>query len=153
MPTGRWDFLAEQKPQELRDYVLDQVADRLAAELREFPPAALDWEDQAELARFREVLEQPGRPELETYRVALELSRLELQHQVEAIDRFWSGPQARALLPSALEERRALFLVRWITESALSFQEFAKGKFKRRELVALVERLEERILKGYLLRL
>ena len=153
MPTGRWDFLAEQKPQPLREYVLDQVADRLAAELREFPPAQLDWEDPAELGRFREVLARPGKPGLETYRVALELSRLELLHEVDAVDRFWRSPLARQLLPDELEERTTLFLVRWITESALSFQEAAAGKFRRRDLVALVEHLEERMLRGYLLRL
>ena len=153
MSTGRWDFLAEQRTQPLEEFVLDQVADRLAAELRAFPATQLEWEDHAELSRFREVLERPGKPELETWRVALELSRLELLHEVEAIDRFWKGPQARELLPTPLEERTAVFLVRWITESALSFQEFAKGKFKRRALVALVERLEERMLRGYRLRL
>ena len=153
MTTGRWDFLAEQKPQPLEEFVLDQVADRLAAELRDFPRTQLEWEDAGELSRFREVLERPGKPPLETWQVALALSRLELLHEVEAIDRFWQSPQARALLPVALEERTAIFLVRWITESALSFQEFARGKFKRRALVALVERLEERMLRGYRLRL
>ena len=153
MTTGRWDFLEGHRAQPLEEYVLDQVADRLAAELRDFPRSQLEWDDPAERSRFREVLERPGKPELETWRVALELSRLELLHEVEAIDRFWSGPRARELLPTPLEERTAVFLVRWITEAALSFQEFGRGKFKRRALVSLIERLEERMLRGYRLRL
>ena len=27
---GRWDHLVDRKPQELKDYVLDEVADRIA---------------------------------------------------------------------------------------------------------------------------
>ena len=35
---SRWDHILERKPQELKDYVLDQVADQLAQDLRDFPP-------------------------------------------------------------------------------------------------------------------
>ena len=63
-------------------------------------------------------------------------------------------PRARfAHLPTPLEERRALFIARWLTESLLEFKEFAQGKFKRGDLVSLVERLEERLLAGQRLRL
>jgi hypothetical protein len=152
MATGRWDFLAEQKPQLLQEYVLDRVADRLAEELRAFPPA-LDWEDQREQDRWAEVLAQPGALARDTLRVGLELARLELLREVQAIDAFLRSPQAAALLPSPLEEKRALFVARWLTESLLEFKEFAQGKFKRGDLVSLVERLEERLLAGYVLRL
>ena len=148
---GRWDFLAEQKPQLLAEYVLDRVADRLAEELRAFPPA-LDWLDQREQDRFAEVLARPGAPALDTLRVGLALARLELLRQVELIDAFLRSTDAAALLPAKLEEQRALFITRWLTESLLEFQDFAKGKFKRRHLVALVERLEDRLLEGRSLR-
>ena len=152
MATGRWDFLAEQKPQRLQEYVLDRVADRLAEELRAFPPA-LDWEDPRERDRWAEVLAQPGTLALNTLRVGLELARLELLREVEAIDAFLRSPAAAPLLPTPLEERRALFVARWLTESLLEFKEFAQGKFKRGDLVSLVERLEERLLAGHRLRL
>jgi hypothetical protein len=152
MANGRWDFLAEQKPQRLQEYVLGQVADRLAEELRAFPPA-LDWEDQREHDRWAEVLSQPGMLARDTLRVGLELARLELLREVETIDAFLRGPQAGALLPTPLEERRALFVARWLTESLLEFKEFAQGKFKRGDLVSLVVLLEERLVPGFRLRL
>ena len=152
MATGRWDFLAEQKPQRLQEYVLDRVADRLAEELRAFPPA-LDWEDQREQDRFRDVLAQPGPLARDTLRVGLELARLELLREVEAIDAFLRSPQAPALLPTPLEEQRALFVARWLTESLLEFKEFARGKFGRGDLVTLVGLLEERLVPGFGLRL
>ena len=152
MGTGRWDFLAEQKPQSLQEFVLERVADRLAEELRDFPPA-LDWDDRREQDRFAEVLAQPGPLALDTLRVGLALARLELLRQVELIDAFLRSADAAALLPAKLEEQRALFVTRWMTESLLEFQDFAKGKFKRRDLVALVERVEARLLGGRALRL
>src|SRR4051794_7689950 len=101
---GRWDFLADQKPQTIRDAVLGLVADELTAELRSWPPRTADWMDPAQRARFAPVLERPGMPELDTLRVACELSRLELLREVEAVDRFWRGPRRTELLASALEE-------------------------------------------------
>src|SRR5438067_2142422 len=40
---GRWDWLADQKPQELREYALGMAADESAAELRTFPPRIDEW--------------------------------------------------------------------------------------------------------------
>ncbi len=152
MATGRWDYLAEQKPQPLQEYVLDRVADRLAEELRAFPPA-LHWEDPREQDRWADVVSQPGALARDTLRVGLELARLELLREVAAIDAFLRSPEAAPLLPTPLEERRALFVARWLTESLLEFMEFARGKFKRGDLVSLVERLEDRLLAGQRLRL
>jgi hypothetical protein len=152
MSTGRWDFLAEQKPQLLQEYVLARVADRLAEELRAFPPA-LDWEDPREQARFAAVLAQPGPLARDTLRVGLELARLELLREVEAIDAFLRSPRAAELLPAPLEEQRALFVARWLTESLLEFKDFAQGKFRRRDLLALVALLEDQLVPGLQLRL
>ena len=150
---GRWDFLADQKPQTIRDKVLDLVADELTGEIRAWPPRTSEWIDAALLARFEPVLARSGVPELDTLRVACELARLELLREVEQVDRFWRGPQARSLLPSPLEEETAQFLVRWLVESALEFQEAVQHRFKRAELAQLVERVEDRLLRGFRLRL
>jgi hypothetical protein len=150
---GRFDHLADRKPLELKDYVLGQVADELARDLRAFPPPLDEWSDPAQQARFREVIERRGKPELETFRVACEIARLELLREFEVIDAFFRGDASRALLPNALEERTAHFVTRYLVESALAFQEWAQGKFNRGELVTLIEKVEERLLRGYRLRL
>lgn len=153
MATGRWDHLADRKPLELKDYVLEQVADELARDLRAFPPVLDEWTDPAEQARFREAIEREGKPPLETYRVACEIARLELLREFEAIDAFFRGDAHRALLPNGLEERTAHLVTRYLVESSLAFQEWAKGKFGRLDLVRLVEKVEDRLLRGYRLRL
>ena len=152
MPS-RWERVLEQKPQELKDYVLDQVADALSEDLRNFPPPIEEWLDEALKARYAKVLARMGRPELETYRVALEMAREEMLREYELIDRFCRSPEYGKLLPSELEQQSAHFITRYLVDSALAFQEYAGGKFKRRDLVALMEKIEDRLLRGYRLRL
>ncbi|TMA25907.1 MAG: hypothetical protein E6J78_15760 [Deltaproteobacteria bacterium] len=152
MPS-RWERVLEQKPQELKDYVLDQVADALSEDLRNFPPPIEEWLDEALKARYAKVLARMGRPELETYRVALEMAREEMLREYELIDRFCRSSEYRRLLPNELEEQTAHFITRYLVDSGLAFQEFAKGKFNRRDLLTLMEKIEERLLRGYRLRL
>jgi hypothetical protein len=149
---GRWDFLEDRKPQELKDYVLDQVADKLTEELRAFPPQ-VEWTDEASRRRYQEVTERTTAPELDTLRVACELARRDLLRDHELIDRYWRSGSYRELLPTDLEERTAQFVTRWLVDAALEFQERAQGKFNRRDLVALVERIEDRLLAGNSFRL
>ena len=109
---SRWEHILDRKPQELADYVLDQIADALVVDLREFPPAGIEWLDDAAHARYAQVLERKGKPPLETYRVAVTLAREEMLREYERIDEFCRSPQFRALCPDELEERTAHFLTR-----------------------------------------
>jgi hypothetical protein len=151
--VGRWDQFADQKPVSVRDKVMDLVADELTRELRQWPPPAMEWLDEALHARFEPVLARDGRPELDTLRVGCELARLELLREFERVDQFWRSPQKSELLVTALEEETAQFLVRYLVESALELQEAAQHRFRRAELAPLIERIEERLLRGFRLRL
>ena len=150
---GRWDHLVDRKPQELKDFVLDQVAGQLTEDLRNFPPSIEEWMDETLHERYRDVLARVTRPELETFRVACELARRELLRDYELIDRFCRSADFTRLAPTALEQQTVHFVTRYLVDSALAFQEFAKGKFKRLELVPLIEKVEDRLLRGYRLRL
>src|SRR6185295_9380183 len=145
---GRWDHILDQKPRELKDYVLDKVAEQLVEDLRQFPPRIEEWLDAALQARYQRVLTRAGRPELETYRVACELAREEMLREYELIDRFCRSEEYRRLLPSELEEQTAHFITRYLVDSALTFQEHAQGKFSRKDLVALLENVEDSPLRG-----
>ncbi|HUJ28885.1 MAG TPA: hypothetical protein VLW85_22850 [Myxococcales bacterium] len=150
---SRWERILEQKPQELRDYVLDKVAEQLVHDIRVFPPPIDEWLDEGLKQRYARVVSRLGRPELDTYRVACELAREEMLHEYELIDRFCRSEEYRRLLPNELEEQTAHFLTRYLVDSALAFQEYAQGKFKRRDLVVLMEKIEEQLLRGYRLRI
>ena len=150
---GRWDYLADQKPQTIKETVLGLVADELTSEIRAWPPRTSEWLDPAQQERFGPVLLRPGMPELDTLRVACELARLELLREVELVDRFWRSSRRTELLPAPLEEETAQFLILWLVESALEFQEAVQHRFRRAELTGLVERVEDRLLRGFRLRL
>lgn len=150
---SRWERILDQKPQELKDYVLDQVADRLAEDLRAFPPPIEEWLDEALKARYARALERPGAPAHDTLRVACALAREEMLRGYELIDRFCRGPEYRRLLPDPLEEETAHFVTRYLVDGALAFQEFAQGKFRRADLARLMEKVEDRLLRGRRLRL
>jgi hypothetical protein len=150
---SRWERILDQKPQELKDYVLGKVAGQLVLDLRDFPPRIEEWLDAALQARYANVLARTGRPELETYRVACEMAREEMLREYELIDRFCRSAEYQRLLPSELEQKTAHFITRYLVDSALAFQEYAQGKFTRRDLVALMEKVEDGLLRGYRLRL
>lgn len=153
MPVNRWERILDQKPRDLADYVLDQIADALAKDVREFPPPGIEWIDGAMRERYAQVLARQSKPPLETYRVACELARQEMLREYELIDSFCRSQRFHELLPDALEEQTAHFLTRYFVDSALAFQEHAQDKFKRRDLLTLVEKIEDRLLRGYRLRL
>jgi len=142
----RWQHLYEIQPRPLLDWALDQLAEQLHQDLARWPPPDLEWADPAERARLDAVLLRPAPPPLPTQRVALELARLELLHDVERIDFFLRSSAARTELPDRLEEESALFLARWLVESCSSIRDAAPDKLKRGDLVELLERLERRIL-------
>jgi hypothetical protein len=150
---GRWDHILDQKPRDLKDYVLDKVAEQLVDDLRNFPPRIEEWLDAALEARYAGVLARTSRPGLDTYRVACEMAREEMLREYELIDRFCRSEEYRRLLPDNLEQQTAHFITRYLVDSALAFQEHARGKFDRRELVVLMEKVEDRQLRGYRLRL
>jgi hypothetical protein len=150
---GRWDHLVDRKPQDLKDYVLDQVADRLAGELRAWPPRLDEWLDDSARRRFRTAIERPASPGLQTLRVACEIARRELLREYELIDQFWRSGAFRSLLPDELEETTAHFVTQYLVDAALGFQELARNKFARRELVVLIEKVEDRLLHGHRFRL
>ena len=150
---SRWERILDQKPQDLRDYVLDKVAGQLVNDVRDFPPRIEEWLDEGLRGRYAKVMARLGRPELDTYRVACELAREEMLHEYELIDRFCRSEEYRRLLPNELEEQTAHFLTRYLVDSALAFQEYANGKFKRRDLVTLMEKIEDQLLRGYRLRI
>jgi hypothetical protein len=86
-------------------------------------------------------------------RVACEMARRELLREYELIDRFWRGGPHRELLPDELEETTAHFVTQYLVDAALAFQELAQGKFPRRDLVTLLEKVEDRLLQGHRFRL
>jgi hypothetical protein len=121
--------------------------------LRTYPPQIEEWLDPAVREKYRAALSRPSSPPEATVRVACELARRELLRDYELVDRFFQSGAYKSELPDDLEEQTAHFLARFLVDSALDFQEFGKGKFSRKDLVSLVEKLETLLLRGNRFRL
>ncbi len=129
------------------------MAEQLAQDLREFPPRIEEWSDEATRARYAPVMARAGPLQLDTLRAGCEMAREEMLREYELIDRFCRSPEYSKLLPDALEQQTAHFVTRYLVDSALAFQEHGKDKFRRADLVRLIEKIEDRLLQGQRLRL
>src|ERR1043165_1708603 len=101
---SRWERILDQKPQDLRDYVLDKVAGQRANDERDFPPRIEEWLDEglkvAHAKGLGGVMAGGGRPGVGRDRGGCGLAREEMLHEYELIDRFCRSEEYRRLLPN-----------------------------------------------------
>jgi len=141
----RYDWLYERQKQPVRQYILEKFADTLAEELKAWPPPELEWEDEAQRRRWQAGVE--ARPRDEVVRYALEIARLDLRREFEAIEQKLSGEAASRWQTDA-ERAAGHLLVRLLTERCLWLKEYADGaRLTRDDLVAALELVERRLFK------
>lgn len=132
---GRWDFLYDLKARPAIEVLLDEAAKAIAADLSRWPPPLEAVEPALAPLLAGE------RPHPDVYRQAFVLARHDLRHEYEEIDLR----EAEARL-SAGEAAAARFLWRYLSERAFELNEAVESRLTRRDLVALLERVERRLL-------
>ena len=143
MRDRRYDWLYERQKQPVKQYILERFAVELADELRAWPPPDLEWESEPLRLRYQDGAAAPPREAV--LRCALELARLDLLREFEAIERSLAGDGGGALQSDA--ERSAVhLLVRLLTERCLSLKEYADGARLTRDDLAGALGLVERTL-------
>jgi hypothetical protein len=144
----RFDWLYERQKQPVKAYILERFAEELARELGAWPPAELEWLDEAQRARW--AAGAAARPREDVVRFALELARLDLGHALEAYEAALDRGRHRLQTPA--EEAALHLLVTLVTERCLALKEHAEGaRLRREELaesLALVERKLFRVTLG-----
>lgn len=141
MRDRRYDWLYERQKQPVKQYILERFATELAEELKAWPPPDLEWESEALRTRWQEGAAVPPREAVLRY--ALEIAKLDLLREFEAIEQRLASDGDGTLQTDA--ERAALhLLVRLLTERCLSLKEYADGARLTRDDLAgalgLVER-------------
>ncbi len=142
MRDRRWDFLYDRQRQPVKAYVLERLAEELAAELGAWPPPFVEWVSEELRARWSAGAAE--RPREDVVRFALELSRLDLLREFEEIDRRLATEAHRLQTPA---EKAALhLLVRLLTERCLGFKEHAESmRISREDLTACLVDVERRL--------
>jgi len=139
----RWDFLYDRQKQPVKEVLLDRFAEELARDLAAWPPPVVEWVSEELRRRWAAGLEE--RPREEVVRLALEMARLDLAREYEAIDRLVSSEAARRWRNPA-EEAAGHLLARFVTERCLGLKEWAEGaRLTRDDLVRAVCAAERRL--------
>jgi hypothetical protein len=111
----RWDHLYDRERQPVKAYVLERFAGELARELEAWPPPFVEWVSDELRARWAAGAAE--RPRDDVVRFALEIARLDLQRDFEAVERQLAAGAHRLQTPA---EAAALhLLVRLVTEKCL----------------------------------
>lgn len=142
MRDRRFDHLYDRQKQPVKAFILERFAAELASELGAWPPPFVEWVSEELRARYADGAAAPPREDV--LRFALELSRLDLLREFEAIERRLEAEAHRLQTPA---ERSALhLLVRLVTEKCLGLKEYAEGaRITRADLAAMLDQVERRV--------
>lgn len=142
MRDRRWDFLYDRQRQPVKAYLLERFAEELARELEAWPPPFVEW--VSEELRRRWAAGAAEAPRHDVVRLALEIARLDLLREFEAVERKLEVEAHR--LQSPAEEAALHLLVRLVTEKCLGLKEHAHGaRIAREDLVATLDGVERRL--------
>ncbi|MFT3913943.1 MAG: hypothetical protein QM704_07460 [Anaeromyxobacteraceae bacterium] len=142
MRDRRFDWLYDRQKQPVREYILEKFAEELARELEAWPPAELEWVDDA--ARARWAAGAAARPREDVVRFALELARLDLAHALDGYE--CALEEGRHRLQTPAEEAALHLLVTLVTERCLELKERAEAaRLSRADLSASLKLLERRL--------
>jgi hypothetical protein len=139
----RYDFLYERQKQPVKRWIQERFAESLADELAAWPPPFVEWVSDELRRRWAAGLE--ARPSDEAIRFALELARLDLRREFEAIERRLEQEGDRHFRTPA-EHAAGHLLVRLLTEQLLGLKEYADGaRLGREDLVEILDLVERRL--------
>jgi hypothetical protein len=139
----RWDFLYDLRKQPVKEFILERFSESLAEEIAAWPPPFVEWLAEDYRRRYRAGMAE--RPRDEVVRFALEMARLDLARQPEALDALVRNQAPRRLRGEA-EEAAAHLLSRLVSEKCLSLKEWAEGaRLSRDDLVRAVGMVERRL--------
>jgi hypothetical protein len=148
---GRWDRWYEARSVTPEGMLQDELVKTLLEDLGRWPPPIEGgFHDDKLRARFAPILEHllagaSTRPTDAVFRTAFQLARWELERAFEALDHFARNDHAARVAQDAGERLALEFLHRWLTEFALEILEVVP-RLKRRDLVAVLQRAEARLL-------
>jgi hypothetical protein len=145
-PTAsRWDWLYDLKARPIGDYLLDRLAEELARDIKEFPPAVDEWHSEEDRRRLQPLLASGRIPSEMAIRTAIWLAQADLRREVEAVDQFMRAGGLDERLGDAEDRQLCRFLWQYLEDKVLAFAEATQSRFRRAELADTLARLERRL--------
>ncbi len=142
MRDRRWDYLYDLEKRPVKEQILERFAEELASDLAAWPPPVVEW--VSEELRRRHAAGLAERPPDDALRLALEMARLDLEREFEAIDAL-ARNEAPGRWRTEAEAAAGHLVARFVTEKCLALKEWAEGaRLTRTDLaraVATAERL------------
>lgn len=135
---GRWDYLYEIGPRPALDVLLDEAARAFAEDLQRWPPP-LESVDPS----LAPIVGGP-RPHRLAWDEGFRLARWDLERAYDAIDRWQERGWQQAQL-NETDKGAAIFLWRYLTERLFDLAEALESGLKRKELLDLLDRIEDRL--------
>jgi hypothetical protein len=141
-----YEALMEQKPVAGDEAVVDAIARELVETLESFPPreSDVDWADERLAARFRGRLETLPRLDARFVGMLLRIVRLDVEHEAEQIDWLIRNDHHRDACPTPGHEDALRLLWPLVVEHLYQRKEECGGILRRRHLVQICDRTEER---------
>lgn len=147
MPS-RWDFILDQKPVPVIDYLLVEAARLFANDLRQWPPQ-VDAEDPSTAQTLAALFEEnPESPSKTVWNHAFQLAKWDLERADDAREDYFRNQRWTEAGLSVQEKPMLLFLSRWILEQLLAFGEATHGRVNRPRLVEVLTHTQRNLLEG-----
>jgi hypothetical protein len=140
--SDRWERVLDQKPVSLRDHLLDEAAKVLLVELRQWPLAIEEVDEQTGAGIAELLAPDAPRPSPAVLAAALKLTRWDLDREHEAYDDFMRNRRYQEAGITERERPVLLFVSRWVLEQLMSLSDATDGRIDRHALLRLVDRLD-----------
>jgi hypothetical protein len=140
--SDRWERVLDQKPVSLRDHLLDEAAKVLLVELRQWPLAIEEVDEQTGAGIAELFAPDAPRPSPAVLAAALKLARWDLDREHEAYDDFMRNRRYQEAGITERERPVLLFVSRWVLEQLMSLSDATDGRIDRQALLSLVDRLD-----------
>jgi hypothetical protein len=141
---NRWEWIEGLKPQTPAEALATQYAKILATELEAWPPQ-VDWQDSAQQRHYAPLYAAGApRPSVAALEAGFSRLRLELEHDVEALDHDARNHGLESELADPLEQLAARFVWLYASESFAELFERTESRFKRRHALITVDLVQRR---------
>lgn len=144
MAPSPWDFLRDQKPIPLVDYLLSEAATHIARDLSLWPLPVHDLAPHMSHTHQAFLEKESTRPNFPVYEQCFLLAQWELNRDFQAIDDYMRNRRWALAGLNLLEKSQLLWVTEWLLESLWALSEATQGRVNRKLLSNVLHQIQQR---------